>query len=93
VEINELNSYSLFCKINPQYFNFKYDYSKDYCYEKEDLNPYLIEYDNFQYFEKQPNFHLFNYLILLTNILLGIFLFARKKILRKVIVFDQVKDT
>ena len=92
VEINELNSYSLFCKINPQYFNFKYDYSKDYCYEKEDLNPYLIEYDNFQYFEKQPNFHLFNYLILLTNILLGIFLFARKN-LRKVIVFDQVKDT
>mgnify|MGYP001441671903 FL=1 len=93
VEINELNSYSLFCKINPQYFNFKYDYSKDYCYEKEDLNPYLIEYDNFQYFEKQPNFHLFNYLILLTNILLGVFLFARKKILRKVVVFDQVKDT
>ena len=93
VEINELNSYSLFCKINPQYFNFKYDYSKDYCYEKEDLNPYLTEYDNFQYFEKQPNFHLFNYLILLTNILLGVFLFARKKILRKVVVFDQVKDT
>lgn len=80
VEINELNSYSLFCKINPQYFNFKYDYSKDYCYEKEDLNPYLIEYNNFQYFEKQPDFHLFNYLILLTNILLGIYLFARKKI-------------
>ncbi len=88
VEINELNSYSLFCKINPQYFNFKYDYSKDYCYEKEDLNPYLIEYNNFQYFEKQPDFHLFNYLILLTNILLGIYLFARKKILRKIIVFD-----
>tara|TARA_B100000902_G_C27292773_1_gene908157 strand:+ start:355 stop:2028 length:1674 start_codon:yes stop_codon:yes gene_type:complete len=93
VEINELNSYSLFCKINPQYFNFKYDYSKDYCYEKEDLNPYLIEYNNFQYFEKQPDFHLFNYLILLTNILLGVYLFARKKILRKIIVFDQVKDT
>ncbi len=93
VEINELNSYSLFCKINPQYFNFKYDYSKDYCYEKEDLNPYLIEYNNFQYFEKQPDFHLFNYLILLMNILLGIYLFARKKILRKIIVFDQVKDT
>lgn len=93
VEINELNSYSLFCKINPQYFNFKYDYSKDYCYEKEDLNPYLIEYNNFQYFEKQPDFHLFNYLILITNILLGVYLFARKKILRKIIVFDQVKDT
>jgi len=93
VEINELNSYSLFCKINPQYFNFKYDYSKDYCYEKEDLNPYLIEYNNFQYFEKQPDFHLFNYLILSTNILLGMYLFARKKIFRKIIVFDQVKDT
>jgi len=93
VEINELNSYSLFCKINPQYFNFKYDYSKDYCYEKEDLNPYLVEYNNFQYFEKQPDFHLFNYLILLTNFLLGVYLFARKKILRKIIVFDQIKDT
>ena len=37
--------------------------------------------------------HLFNYLILSTNILLGMYLFARKKIFRKIIVFDQVKDT
>ena len=82
IEINELNSYSIFCTMNTKYFNFEYDYSKDYCFEKGDLNPYLISYDNFEYFEKQPNFHLFNYSIILLNIVLGIYLIIRKKVFR-----------
>ncbi len=86
IEINELNSYSLFCATNTKYFNFEYDYEKNYCVEKEDLNPYLISYDNFEYFEKQPNFHLFNYSIILLNIALGAYLFIRKKVFREIII-------
>ena len=80
IEINELSSYSLLCSMNSKYFNFEYDYEKNYCVEKADLNPYLISYDNFEYFKKQPNFHLFNYSIVLLNFVLVIYLFIRKKV-------------
>lgn len=80
IEINELNSYSILCTMNTSYFNFEYDYSKNYCFEKEDLNPYLISYENFEYFKKQPNFHRFNYSVIFLSFVLGIYLLFRKKV-------------
>lgn len=78
VVLNQINSFSTFCKVNSSVFNFLGD-SEIKCEDKESEIRNYNKYKNFSYFEFMPNLHIMN-LLIFTFIVFSLFYLSLVKL-------------